>query len=452
MRYLAQFSEAPEAKRVQSFWQDALATEEWIGALGKSVSERKLFFRARGLRALAPWLSFQLQPIVIDAWLDPMDISVTWNYLVRFLAELGPERVWIPCGEDAWIGWMKHQIVLRASHESWVWALVEDVWDPASWLHEQELEWWSEGRIQHARRLPWGISEQRSWLTGWEEWTISEENASGSLVALWLKLVERLGARPVRVKWLQESASKPEQLLGIKARYVSCDMTITGSGVRWLEPLARTMEPTHIRTHVTWGMPDWTTHWSTHVTLRRVQRGSRLEATYLPRAHLTGEAWNELQRERRQIPILQIRPLALVRTTEPRWRQLEDEAQSHSDRDRLISYLTTYHWPKTFERESPRLRMPSGWTLNRWESQQGLWVVEEPHQVKVQIEWPTEAHPGHLGIIVEHASVIPMNEWIRESHFQRLNTDRRYWAEWISHVLLPALQLWSDSRLGKPNS
>lgn len=448
MRYLAQFSEAPRA-RTHSFWQDALNTEAWLASEGKHVAERQLTMKARGVRALTPWLPFQSQPLAIDAWLDPMDIAVTWRYLVQFLAQMGPERVWIPCGDDSWVGWTGQQLTIRAARESWLWALVEDVWDPASWTSVEEREWWSEGRIQHARRLPWATSEQRSWMTGWEEWTLSREPGTNDAVALtklWSGLAERLGARPIRVKWLQEQASDEEKILGIRARYVSCDLIVQGDDRHWLDGLDATPEPFRIRTQATWRVPNWSEGWSTTMTLRRVQRGSRLEATYSPDGPLSPRGWRALQRERRQIPILQMRPLSSEMASPSRWQALADEAQSHHDREQLSGFLQSCAWPKLTDPVS-RLRLSDRWTIWRWGSQTGLWVLRSTSGLEVHIEWPTTTHPGHLGVSVAGAPPIAMSEWVRQSGFKRLSHDTRYWGNWVVRVLLPMLEVFEAERL-----
>lgn len=448
MRYLAQFSEAPRIRN-QSFWEDAESTEWWLRHEGKEVQTRELTMRSRGTRALDPWFRFQSTPLVIDAWLDPMDIAVTWSYLVRFLAELGPLRVWIPCGDDAWVGWTGQQLTIRAARESWLWALVEDVWDPASWPCDQELEWWAEGRIQHARRLPHLVSEQRGWMTGWEEWTlsplISEGTAKSRLTALWVSLAERLGARPVRVKWRQETPPNDgEKLLGIPARYVSCDLKIHGYEAGWLRGLGETPDPMKIRTQAVWTIPEWSHVWATSVTLRRVQRGTRLEATYQPTAALDRAAWRDLQHDRRQVPILQIRPLARGPAEPVRWRALEDEAFSHRRREQLTTLLQQYRWPPADVEPGARIRLQAPWVIWRWGSQSGLWVLQLPGGLEVHIEWPTESHPGNVGIVIPGAPPIAMSEWVRKSGFKRLSHDTRYWASWVAGVLLPVLEEWDQ--------
>lgn len=448
MRYLAQFSEAPRTG-THAFWQDAVSTENWLDTLGKDIVARRLTLRSRTVRALEPWLQHQSKPLAIDAWLDPMDITVTWNYLVRFLAEMGPERVWIPCGDDAWVGWTADQLVIRASRESWLWALVEDVWDPASWTNHDELEWWADNRLQTARRMAWGTSVNRSWATGWEEGTLSADptvpGSRETLMNLWVRLSERLGSRPVRVKWLQETAPSQEQLLGIKARYITCDLTVNGDGRYWLDRLRQTPEPSHLRAHATWQIPTWSPEWGTIMTLRRVQRGSRLEATYSPRAPLSTDSWRALQQERRQIPILQIRPLLRGFDPEDRWQQLQVEAARHVELERLTTFLKEYSWPEKPVVPEKRVRPPERWSIWRWASQPGLWVVRSTDGVEIQVEWPTRAHPGNIGIALEGASPIPMNEWARESRFKRLSHDRQYWTTWIAHILIPAVETWRDA-------
>ncbi|NMP20802.1 hypothetical protein [Sulfobacillus harzensis] len=445
MRYLAQFSEAPRTAK-EAFWDDALNTERWLQLEGKRVAKRSLLLKARSMRALRPWLPFQSQPLAIDAWLDPMEISVTWSYLVRFLAELGPERVWIPAGEDAWVGWMGHQLVVRASRESWLWALVEDVWDPASWSSEEDLEWWAEGRIQHARRLSWGVSEERSWLTGWEEWTLTvpENKTSKELTALWTALAERLGARPVRVKWRQERVPETERLLGLPARFASTELAIQGTDAHWLDRLRETPEPLHIRASALWSVPNWSPGWATAVTLRRVQRGSRLEATYMPVTPLSTANWRTLQRERRQIPILQIRPLALPWASSDPWQSLREEARSHHHRERLTHFLTEYPWPLADTASPRRLRLGPQWSIWRWGSQSGIWVFRSRAGLEIQVEWPTQAHPGHIGVSALGSPPIAMSEWIGKSRFNRLAQDNRYWAQWLVAVLMPALVRYQE--------
>ncbi|MDA8204995.1 MAG: hypothetical protein M0Z36_02930 [Thermaerobacter sp.] len=440
MRYLAQFSEAPRTE-TRSFWQDAEETEEWLDREGRRVQGRRLTMRARGIRALEPWLGFQTKPLSIDAWLDPMETAVTWTYLVRFLADVGPERVWIPCGEDAWVGWTGRQVVIRAARESWLWALAEDVWDPASWSDRHELEWWSEGRLQHAVKLPWGLSEQRGWLTGWEEWTLTAEESR--LTPLWLKLAERLGSRPVRVKWMQELPPARESMLGLRARYITCDLTSQGQAGDWTR-LAQSPEPQHIRTQAVWSIPEWSQDWSTVMTLRRVQRGTRLETTYTPRRPLGPDMWRSLQRERRQIPILQIRPVVLTPGAHDRWQQLLGEAQTHHRLEQLTQFLRSAEWPSEPLTPQSRVRLRSGWAIKRWASQTGLWVLDYKQQVEVHVEWPTEAHPGNVGVTVPGAAPLSMSEWVRASRFKRLSRDRRYWASWIDQALMPILERFID--------
>ncbi|MCY0879834.1 MAG: hypothetical protein OWU84_12965 [Firmicutes bacterium] len=439
MRYLAQFSEAPRT-HVRSFWHDALSTEEWLAAEGKTVTERRVVLRARGLRALDPWLPYQSQPLTIDAWLDPMETAVTWQYLVEFLAEFGPERIWVPCGEDAWVGWTAQEISVRAARASWLWALVEDVWDPASWSPDAELEWWADGRLQHAVRVGPIISEQRSWMTGWDEWTLVSESRH-ALLPLWLKLVQRLGARPLRVQWRQELPVHGEHLLGIPARFVSCDLVVghprQGS---WRQLLRVLPEPRHVRAHMSWVIPVWNQDWATVMTLRRVQRGSRLEATYTPRGALSVASWRVLQGDRRRIPILQIRPLVRPPAGPKRWAGLEKEAQSFHDRDDLLRCLVEAPWPVLQEPVPRRLRLRAGWTLWRWASQPGLWVVRWGESIEVHVEWPTHAHPGNIGIVVNGLAPIAMSDWVRVSRFERFTADWRYWAHWINAILLPLLE------------
>lgn len=437
MRYLAQFSEAPRTGP-QSFWNDAQATEAWLVQEGKQVASRHLTIRARSARALAPWLSFQTQPLMIDAWLDPMETSVTWTYLVEFLAEIGLERIWVPCGDDAWVGWSPQKLTIRATRESWLWSLAEDIWDPASWSDRRELEWWSDGRLQHAVRLPWGISEQRAWPTGWEEWVLSAE--AQHLMPLWRRLADRLGTRPLRVRWRQEEAPANETVVGLRARYITCDLTATG-GPDWLQTLADTPEPVHVRAQTVWSVPQWTEEWATVMTLRRVQRGTRLETTYTPRRPMESHSWRTLQRERRQIPILQIRPLMRFEAESGAWQRLEKEAESHRRQERLTHYLQSVQWPACEPMRIRRVRLPAGWTIKRWASQPGLWVIGlDQGDLEVHVEWPTAAHPGNIGIAVAGVVPLSMSSWVRVSGFKRLNRDRHYWAAWIATKLLDVLE------------
>lgn len=439
MRYLAQFSEAPRTG-TSSFWRDAAETEDWLFSLGKPVAQRRLTMRARTTRALEPWLEFQTRPLAIDAWLDPMETMVTWQYLVRFLAEMGPERVWVPCGDDSWVGWAADKLTIRAARESWLWTAAEDAWDPASWGKRTELEWWAEGRLQHAAKLPWGLSEQRSWPTGWEEWTLTA--GRDALLPLWLKLADRLGSRGLRVKWLQEEAKPGESLLGLPARYIACELTGMGDR-RWLERLNRTSEPVHVRAQAVWSLPSWSADWATVLTLRRVQRGTRLEATYAPREPMDRGLWQSLQRERRQLPILQVRPLILSPATTAPWQRIQHEARVYQRQEALTKFLKEARWPTRADGAPPRTRLPTGWQIKRWASQPGLWVIGYQNSLEVHIEWPTVAHPGNIGVAASGATAISMHEWVRSSGFKRLNRDRRYWAAWICGVLLPLIQRFS---------
>lgn len=443
MRYLAQFSEAPRTG-TPSFWRDAAATEAWLFNQGKRVHNRRLVMRARSTRTLEPWLKFQTQPLAIDAWLDPMETTVTWNYLIRFLAEMGPERIWVPCGDDSWVGWTRNRLTIRAARESWLWSLAEDIWDPAGWSDRSELEWWADSRLQHAVKLPWGISEQRSWPTGWEEWTL--DASADSLTPLWLTLADRLGTRPLRVKWLQESAPPSESLLGLKARYISCDLTSSSQGAQsikrsqWLDDLSHSPEPLHVRTQAVWSIPEWSPDWATVMTLRRVQRGTRLETTYSPREPMGRAPWQSLQRERRQIPILQIRPLVMATGPNDNWERLEREASSYRVQEELTAYLQSAEWPISNPAAQARTRLAPDWSIKRWASQPGLWVLGYKDVLEVHVEWPTAAHPGNIGVGVVGAAPISMNEWVRGSRFKRLNRDRRYWARWTTSALMPMLE------------
>lgn len=437
MRYLAQFSEAPKTG-MRSFWEDAEATEGWLMHEGRQVSQRELTLRARTMRALRPWLHAQNKPLTIDAWLDPMEITVTWHYLINFLADLSPNRIWIPCGNDSWVGWTPGQLVIRATRQSWLWAIVEDVWDPAGWQERCELEWWADGRLQHVVRVPWGISEQRVWSTGWEEWTLTADPEH--LRPLWLGMAERLGARPLRVRWSQETLPVDETLLGLRARYLTCELTVSGRGPDWLTPLLWTPQPTHVRAQAVWAMPKWHPEWAIVMTLRRVQRGTRLETTYTPRGTIGPQVWKSLQRERRQIPILQIRPLFSHVQTDDLWERLQSEAGRHHRQELLAQHLKAATWPSIPTTDCRRIRLRPGWSIRRWASQPGLWVIGNDADVEVAIEWPTEAHPGNIGVGVANTDAIAMNEWIRNSHFQRLSRNRHYWAHWINQVLLPVLE------------
>ncbi len=446
MRYLAQFSEAPRTGAV-SFWADAQATEDWLAQEGKQVENRRVTIRARGVRALEPWLLFQTQPLTIDAWLDPMEATITWAYLVQFLAEIGPDRIWIPCGADSWVGWEPERLTIHAPSQSWLWTLTEEIWDPAGWEDREELEWWSDGRPQNAVKLSWGILQHRSWNTGWEEWRLSSDRTH--LTPLWIKLAGQLGSRSCRVRWRQESPSSGETLLGLRCRYVTCDLTTTGErGVKWLNRLTASPEPIRVRAQAEWSIPRWTEDWATTMTLRRVQRGTRLESTYTPRRPMGPESWLSLRRDRRQVPILQIRPLILMSHEMAEWDQLEQEALSHQHQEQFLTYLKTAAWPEgDFLAPARRVRLAQGWTIKRWASQPGLWVLGYGDTLEVQVEWPTPAHPGNIAIGITGAAPLPMNSWAGISHFKRLNRDRHYWSRWIAEVLLPILERFE----GGPN-
>jgi hypothetical protein len=56
------------------------------------------------------------------------------------------------------------------------------------------------------------------------------------------------------------------------------------------------------------------------------------------------------------------------------------------------------------------------------------------------VEWPTQAHPGNISIIVYGLAPIAMSDWVRSSRFDRVHSDWRYWAYWINEVLLPMLE------------
>jgi hypothetical protein len=157
------------------------------------------------------------------------------------------------------------------------------------------------------------------------------------------------------------------------------------------------------------------------------------------------ELWQSLQRERRQIPMLQVRPLAAGGGSSEPWERLRREADVYQRQEALAEFLKSAAWPEVQPGAPRRVRPPEGWSIKRWASQPGLWVVGYGDAVEIHIEWPTAAHPGNIGIAIVGATPISMNEWVRVSRFKRLNRDKRYWAGWIHQVLAPLLQTFCES-------
>lgn len=443
MQFLAKFSHTSESRKI-SFWEDAWDTENWLKSLGKSIERRDLVLRARGLSLLRPWTAWQTQPLTVEGWLYPMDIRLTWDYLLEFLTALGPDSIWIPCGGDSLITWHPRGMTIRAPRDSWIWALVEEVWDPASWHPLDEIEWWVEGCPQNARRFSWGFVESRVVANGWEEWRlVAEEDQSPVVATLWRQLVERLGSRPVRVRWRQERLGPEESLLGLPVRYTMVEMLIPGTDpATFIRDLSNTHDLYGLRVWMQWLIPQWNRHWGTRVTLRKWKQSSRLEAHYWPKTMDTSGAVRQMRREIRRLPILDMRPVLFEVDSLDSWDALKRRGNEWHRLERLAAELTNVRWPHKFSDYPDRIRVPEPWQWSFLESQRGTWVLSHPSGLRIAITWPVRGHPGTLNIRLAHVLGLHLKDMDPWMTINRFNQDWRYWATLLTDYLIPRVEKW----------
>lgn len=441
VRFLAQFSASPHS-RLTSFWHDAQVTETWLQSLGHQVSERRLHLRARSRRQLLPWLRFQHLPLRLEGWLESMEVPVTVRYLIPFLGRPGMLLISIPCGGESLVEWRPGQVLVRAPRDSWVWDAVEDVWDPASWHSEDEIEWWIDGRPHHAERLSWGTAEHRTLGAGFEEWRLDADDGMWEAVdGRFLDLAQRLGTRPMKVHWSRESMPIREELIGVGVRFTAISMDVIDTG-ELVDQLQQMPEPLGLKVSQEWTIPHWNQYWETTLWLRRFQGASRLEAFYRPRRpdfSVTASAWRSVRREIRQLPILHVRPLTLDVVGKTTWGALSEEAARYRNLERLEDYLKAVKWPD-LEGSWPgsRLRFDaeSSWHLVPLESQTGRWVLADNRGLSITVEWPAHSHPVHVSVRIGTTSGVSV---LTHTPYSRQIRHWRFWAEVILRAVIPAL-------------
>lgn len=445
LQFLAQFSQAPPSRRV-SFWQDAVDTERWLESLSKEVSHRQLVLSARTWRHLAPWREWQRSALMLQGWLHPMEIQLTWKYLLNFLAEQGPDAVFIPCGGDAWVSWAPGEIVVRAPRESWIWAMVENAWDPASWQALDEIEWWMGGRPQHARRFSWGIAEYGTVAPGWEEWRLTGESLA--LSEKWRELAERLGARPVKVRWRQEHFGGQEKLLGLPIRVGHMELLARPMGPEHIRQLASGPEPVGVKARLEWSVPQWNPFWQAQITLRRWHQSARLDARFGPTSGDTGAALREMRREIRKLPILSVSPLPADLPGGSAWSRLCYVARQHHRLESLTRTLSQRVWP-AMRPGCGRIRLPQGdWRILPVESRSGLWVIGRSDGLRIGCVLPHHEHPGNLFVRLPATQGVTLWELDPRHTVDRYQKDWRYWAALVVNHLVPEVDAWK-ARFGE---
>ncbi len=445
MQLLAQFS--PNMPTIQRrFWADLEQTEEWLQNLNKDVTERTLFLRGKTLAQLEPWLPWLRSPVEMEGWLDPMEVQLTWRYLLEFLVDSGPDSIMIPCGGEAAVQWSSDKITVRAPHHSWLWSHVIDSWDPAAWPVEERVEWWEHGRLQQAARTHWGLFEQWQYPYGMEEWRIHvNHNFRAALRVWWQQLAKRLGSRTLKVSWRKESPDNPDRLLGLPVRTAFVGIQISGNEPEFWPAVLRWPEPRHLRAVMHWFSPAWNAWWATRVSLKRWKQGTRLEAQYtLSKRPLTKNAVRIIRQEMHHFPIFHLQPVMMADTVHIHhgWSALVERAEASQWKEQVTNHLNTYSWPRPQSKRIPRrIRLSSSWTVDRLSSHRGMWTIK--HQtlpLTLQIYWPRRNHAGNLTVTFQNQVTASLYDLDPRSEIDRFSLNRRYWAAIVVYRILPMLE------------
>ncbi|AUW93754.1 hypothetical protein BXT84_07180 [Sulfobacillus thermotolerans] len=420
-------------------------TEEWLQRLNRGVASRVLTLAGNSPTLLAPWTPWLRAPMEIVGWLNPMEVQLTWQYLLHFLAASGPDSVVIPCGGDAVVSWQPGTITIRAPHNTWVWALATDSWDPAGWHFHDRVEWWKHGRLQQAARTHWGIFEQWQHPYGIEEWRLrADSGAEEQLTVWWEKLANLLGSRPVKVSWRQEHSRNPHNILGLPVRVAWLGLKIAVDSDSLQQGVAQWPEPLGLRASMHWSSPQWNPFWSTRVVLKRWRQTTRLEAHYtLLKSPLHKSAVKTMRQEMHRFPIFRVQPVEArsVEDNPSSWLTLVNRARFAFFKEHLMTSLRSYPWPAVREVRLPtRIRLPLEWRLDRLGSRDGVWAIR--HQrlpLVVMVHWPRPHHAGGVTVTIGgevHASLSDLDPYTRIDRFAQ---DWRYWAYMLSQHLLPAI-------------
>jgi hypothetical protein len=430
---------------MRGFWPDVEQTEEWLQSLHKDVTTRSLILKGRSIAQLEPWLPWIRAPLEIEGWLNPMEVHLTWRYLLQFLVASGPDAIVIPCGGDAVVSWTPGAITIRAPHDTWVWAYAIDSWDPAGWAVTDRVEWWEHGRLQQAARTPWGLFEQWQYPYGMEEWRlIADAPFFGRILAWWEQLAERLGTRPVKVSWRQEPEHSPHSILGLPVRVNWFGLKISAEQPEFWSAVRTWPEPKGLRAEMQWWSPLWNEFWGTKVTLRRWRQSTRLEAQYtLLRGTLQKRAVKLIRQEMHRFPIFHMQAViaSQIRYDAQTWQGLEERAHASQIKEELIAQLRQYPWPVVANFDpAGRIRLPEGWMIDRLSSHKGVWTLRhQDRPVRVQVFWPRKQHAGNITVIVANQVNATLQDLDPHALIDRFSSNRRYWVHVVAKHLLPAL-------------
>ncbi len=421
-------------------------TEEWLRILDKKVTHRTLVLQGKTMAQLEPWLPRLRSPIELEGWLDPMEVQLTWRYLIEFLVNSGPDSIMIPCGGDAAVQWVPGRIIVRAPHNSWIWSHVTDSWDPAAWPVKERVEWWEHGRLQQAARTQWGLFEQWQYPYAVEEWRIHvSRDFSSALEAWWQQLAKRLGNRPLKVTWKKEEAENPHKILGLPVRLTLVGIKISGDEHGFWSSVLHWPEPRQLRAVMHWFSPEWNKCWSTRVSLKRWKQGTRLEAQYtLNHRPLTKDAVRIMRHEMHHFPIFHLQPVMTsdIARTSQGWAGLVDRATASQWKEQVTNQLIAYSWPRPqFMRIPPRIRLGSSWIIDRLSSHPGIWSLKHRFlPLTVQIHWPRKNHPGNLTVTFRNQISANLHDLDPRSDIDRFSLNRRYWIAIIAYRILPLLE------------
>ncbi|AEJ39850.1 hypothetical protein TPY_1669 [Sulfobacillus acidophilus TPY] len=445
MQYLAQLTAPPRSGRqALTFWDTARETETWLHQEQKPVTRRILTLKAKSLPLLNPWREWQTGPLAIEAWLNPMDLAVTWQYVRHFLTEPNLVDIAVRLGQESWLEW--HQagrVHIQAPHQARIWAWIQEMWHPAQWPVLAEETWREYQRPQVARQYAWGIGQFRQIKAGWTEWSLAASpDHVGWLSEQWTTLVARLSPRPVRIRWRQEHLPTAEELLGLPVRLVWAELTLntrsTDTFNAWMEH-----EPQYLKAQLVWQVT-WHAEWQAELRLIRSGPAPRLEAIFSPTAAKTGEPalWTPLKQDGKRLPFLTLAPLTPV---EPQsWQDIQQKARQRRWLDGFYRFADQWSWPSLVEAPR-RVRIPNGWRWARAEAGTSGWVIcRSTDGLCVRIDWPRQHHPGHVTLYYPGTAGTSLDPFIPGS----LRDTRHWkaWGTWVTESLLPAILAWDRTQ------
>lgn len=445
MQFVAHISqEGPQ--RTQSFWDDIQQTDDWLAALGKEVTGRRLTIRSRSLRQLTPWEAAINQPLKLEGWLTPMSVDLTWRYLVEFLVQQGPDHLLIPVEGDAHVAWDGRLLTIQAPRHSWLWRTIEEVWNPFAWSPTATEEWWEGHEPFFAQRYGWGFMSQTTPRPLWEEWQLGADQGHECLLqALFTSLLTRLGARRVRVRWHQETFPHAELLLGLPIRLREITLDIVDPQL--LLPPHRRLGMTGLKSYMAWEIPRWNSQFSNTLILRRWRHDSRLEAHYRVVNPISGHeaSHRAFRQERHMLPIFRWYPVQKTPLSRS-WHDTVERARAHQRLDQLASFLSSRPWPtpRGSEEIPSRLRFDHTlWRQDPIRSQPGTWVYTHRAGPEVVVSWPKHEHPGHLAIQWTGSATSQGLEVIDPTRTIATQTKNwRYWAWLMTQHVMPLIEEW----------